>query len=190
MKKKNHFILVILTVMMILPYVALSQSTINGNVKDNKGEPLPYASVLLLNPTDSSLVKGEITDIDGLFAIKNVNDMEYIVSVTMVGYASHYSSPLNVSSENTTEIGTITLLDNTTDLGEVNVVAKRSLFEQKIDRMVVNVGSSVTSAGSNALEVLERSPGVIVDRLNGSVSMAGKNGVVVMIKLVECRVML
>ena len=182
MKNKNHFIVaVILIVMTILPYFALSQSTINGNVKDNKGEPLPYASILLLNPTDSSLVKGEITDVNGFFIIENVNAMDYIVSVTMVGYASHYSLPLNVSGENTTEIGTITLLDNTTDLGEVKVVTKRSLFEQKIDRMVVNVASSVTSAGSNALEVLERSPGIIVDRLNGSISMAGKNGVVVMI---------
>ena len=55
------------------------------------------------------------------------------------------------------------------------------MFEQKPDRLVVNVAGSITSAGSTALDVLERSPGVVVDRQNNSLSVNGKNGVVVMI---------
>ena len=47
--------------------------------------------------------------------------------------------------------------------------------------MVINVENSITSAGSTALDVLERSPGVMVDRLNNALSINGKNGVVVMI---------
>ncbi|HSK12595.1 MAG TPA: TonB-dependent receptor, partial [Phnomibacter sp.] len=63
----------------------------------------------------------------------------------------------------------------------VTVVAKQPLFEQKIDRLVINVGASITSSGLTALEVLERSPGVLVNRQDNSVSIAGKSGVVVMI---------
>src|SRR5665213_4256511 len=55
------------------------------------------------------------------------------------------------------------------------------MFEQKIDRMVINVKNSITDAGGSALDVLEKSPGVTVNRQNNSIAINGKNGVVVMI---------
>ncbi|MEP6750771.1 MAG: outer membrane beta-barrel family protein, partial [Bacteroidota bacterium] len=58
---------------------------------------------------------------------------------------------------------------------------KKPLLEQKIDRLVINVENSITSAGSTALEILERSPGVIVDHQNNLITMNGKNGVELMI---------
>ena len=67
------------------------------------------------------------------------------------------------------------------ELKDIKVTSKKPLFEQKSDRMVVNVRNSITSAGSTVLEVLERSPGVMVDHLNNSLSIAGKNGVTIMI---------
>jgi outer membrane receptor protein involved in Fe transport len=66
-------------------------------------------------------------------------------------------------------------------LKEVTVTAKKPLFEQQTDRLVINVSSSSTAAGNTALEILERSPGVVIDRENGGISINGKNGVVVMI---------
>lgn len=67
------------------------------------------------------------------------------------------------------------------ELKQVTVTGKKPLFEQKTDRLVINVRSSVTSAGATALDVLERSPGVVVDRQNNGISMGGKDGVVIMI---------
>lgn len=46
---------------------------------------------------------------------------------------------------------------------------------------MINVASSITNAGSTALDVLMRSPGIIVDQQNNTISMNGKDGVVVMI---------
>ena len=54
------------------------------------------------------------------------------------------------------------------------------MFEQKIDRVVINVKNSVTDAGGTALDVLEKSPGVTVNRQNNSISINGKNGVAIM----------
>ena len=54
------------------------------------------------------------------------------------------------------------------------------MIEQKIDRTVVNVEASVTSVGNSALEVLEKSPGVTVDK-DGNISLKGKSGVQVYI---------
>jgi outer membrane receptor protein involved in Fe transport len=66
-------------------------------------------------------------------------------------------------------------------LGEVTVATQKPLFEQQIDKLVVNVQSTLTAAGSTALDVLERSPGVVVNRQNNALSLSGKSGVVVMI---------
>jgi len=56
------------------------------------------------------------------------------------------------------------------------------MFEQKIDRMVINVKNSITDAGGTALDVLEKSPGFTMNWQNNSIAINGKNGVVVMIK--------
>ncbi len=59
------------------------------------------------------------------------------------------------------------------------VTARKPFIEQKIDKMVVNVDAAVTNAGSTVLEVLEKSPGVTVDR-DGQIALKGKQQVMVM----------
>jgi RNase P/RNase MRP subunit p29 len=61
------------------------------------------------------------------------------------------------------------------------VVAKRPFVEQRLDRTVVNVANSIVASGSTALEVLEKSPGVTVDRQNDALQLRGKDGVIVQI---------
>src|SRR5688572_33298872 len=70
--------------------------------------------------------------------------------------------------------------DSAKTLKAVTVTAKRPLIEQKADRTIVNVEAAITNAGSNALEVLEKSPGVTVDK-DGLISLKGKEGVMVLI---------
>jgi hypothetical protein len=71
-------------------------------------------------------------------------------------------------------------LKKTVDLKEVKISGKKSFIEQKIDRTVVNVDALISNAGSNALEVLEKAPGVMVDQ-DGKISLKGQQGVVVLI---------
>ena len=65
-------------------------------------------------------------------------------------------------------------------LKEVKVVAKKKLVEQKIDKMVINVDAAITNAGTTAMDVLEKSPGIQVDK-DGNISLKGKQGVMVML---------
>ena len=51
------------------------------------------------------------------------------------------------------------------------------MIEQKIDRTIVNVDAAVSNVGATALEVLEKSPGVTVDK-DGTISLKGKQGVI------------
>lgn len=159
-----------------------AQSQISGKVTTESGQPLPFVNVLLLSAADSSLIKGEVSGENGEYRLKGITSGKYLVMASMVGYLEYYSSPFQVKSDaGPVKLDAIALQEDVKELQAVEVVAKRPLFEQKIDRLVINVENSITSAGSTALEVLERSPGVVVNRQNNSISVAGKDGVVVMI---------
>src|SRR4051812_12426474 len=70
---------------------------------------------------------------------------------------------------------------DTVRLASVEIRAARPVFQQRPDGLVVNVENSPLSKGSSALEILERSPGVLIDHRNNSIALNGKNGVSVMI---------
>ncbi len=159
-----------------------AQSQISGKVTTESGQPLPFVNVLLLSAADSSLIKGEVSGENGEYRLKGITSGKYLMMATMVGYLEYYSSPFQVKGDaGPVKLDAIALQEDVKELQAVEVVAKRPLFEQKIDRLVINVENSITSAGSTALEVLERSPGVVVNRQNNSISVSGKDGVVVMI---------
>ncbi len=157
---------------------ALTQGTVHGKVFDAKG-PLSFANVLLLKSTDSSLVRGEVTGEDGAFTFQQVLAGSYLLSTTMVGYNTGYQA-FTLASGKDFAAGSITMVEDVAQLDAVTVTAKKQLFEQKIDRLVVNVEGSITAAGTTALAVLERSPGIVVNRQRNLISVAGKEGVIVM----------
>lgn len=153
-------------------------SAIEGKVTDGT-RTLPSATVLLLQENDSALVKGVVADVNGEFYIPNIPQGHYVVSISMVGY-NRSASPIKVVDKDIV-LADIILEETTTELGEVVVKAEKPMFEQQIDRLVVNVQSSITASGNTVLEVLQKSPGVVVNRQNNSISVNGKSGVRVMI---------
>lgn len=169
------------TICAILYVISFSQNKITGTVVDASGFPLEFANILLLDAKDSSFVRGEIAGPDGLYTFEDAENGEYLCQFSMVGYPNIYSSAFNISAKHQKIDLGITKMEESVTLEGVEIVAKRAFLEQKIDRMVVNVSNSITNAGGNALEVLTRSPGVQVNRLTKTISLVGKEGVVVMI---------
>ncbi|WAC13400.1 TonB dependent receptor [Dyadobacter pollutisoli] len=166
--------------MALLAIEASGQSVV-GTVQDSKGSPVPYATVFLLNGTDSSLVKGAIATESGHFVIENTREGTFRVAVSAVGFEKRYSTPITLATGARHQLPSLVLTPEAHQLTEVNVLAKKPLFEQQMDKLVVNVENMLTAAGGSALDVLERSPGVTVNRQNGGLSLNGKNGVLVMI---------
>jgi hypothetical protein len=165
---------------------AFAQSKIEGKVTNKKSEALPFANVLLLNASDSVFAKGVVADAEGKYRIENVKAGSYLLVATVVGFEKKYNNLLCPPNAQSLELD-ILLEDSSIELNAVTVESERPMFEQKIDRLVVNVQNSVTSAGNTALEVLQKSPGIVVNRQNGTISMNGKAGVRVMLngKLVQ-----
>jgi hypothetical protein len=71
-------------------------------------------------------------------------------------------------------------LKDTVQMKEAVVRGIKPAVQQTAAGIVVNVENSILSKGSTALEVLERSPGIIVDRRNNNITLNGKEGVMVM----------
>jgi hypothetical protein len=161
----------------------LYSQLLQGKVTGPTGEPLSNVNMLLLNSRDSSLVKGAVSDKAGTYQLQNVRSGSYLLSASMAGYQTVYSpAPVLVGeNERAVTVPFLRLSENVRQLGEVSVVATRPFIVQEIDRTVVNVANSIVSAGNTALEVLERSPGIMVDRQNNVISMLGKQGVNVLI---------
>lgn len=139
------------------------------------------ASVTILSTKDSTAIATTATDAAGRFAFTEINQGNYFIKVTSVGYVTFNSSAFELNANTPKkEFGDVTLSPASNDLSAVTVVGKKQFIEQKIDRMVVNVDASVTNAGATALEVLEKSPGVTVDK-DGNISLKGKQGVQIFI---------
>ncbi|MDT0646302.1 outer membrane beta-barrel family protein [Zunongwangia sp. F260] len=147
-------------------------------MNDSRGVSIPFANVLLLNPADSTLVLGTVASDDGYYTLKSIVPGKYLIMGTMIGYSSIYSPPFDLISDYSANP---LILSEGENLEEVNISVAKPLYQQKIDRLVINVESSIVSAGGSALEILERSPGVLVNRQSKLISILGKEGVVVMI---------
>ncbi|MEP6844973.1 MAG: TonB-dependent receptor [Panacibacter sp.] len=157
------------------------QTLISGKVTDGKSKPVEAATISLMKATDSSLFKIPVTDKDGIFSFRDVPFGSYYINASAINYAKRNSTLVELSSTSLTKnMGAIVLQEETKSIVAVTVTAKKPLIEQKIDRMVVNVDASVTNVGSTALEVLEKSPGVSVDK-DGNISLKGKSAVMLMI---------
>lgn len=184
MKKNNRFQLescLLLLAVLCISFNAKSQS-IRGNVKEDNGLALPLVNILLLNAKDSMLVKAAVTDTSGVYVVEMVQPGSYLISARMVGYKTTYSSAIHIYEKSgETQIPSLTLSAETTQLREVTVTGQRPFVEQEIDRTIVNVANSIIAGGSTALEVLEKAPGVTVDRQNDQVQLKGRDGVIIQI---------
>jgi iron complex outermembrane recepter protein len=170
----------ILLLVLISTWSRGQAQSISGKITSDK-QAVENANVSLHRATDSTFVKGELSDAQGVFVFENLLAGSYFVKVSHLGFQPYSSVELQIDAgQASVNLGEIELRQQSQNLGEVSVVAKKPFVERKLDRLVVNVEGSIVSAGSTILEVLERSPGVVVNQ-ESSIALRGKQGVIVMI---------
>ncbi|GAC1423786.1 MAG: outer membrane beta-barrel family protein [Flavisolibacter sp.] len=155
-------------------------SKISGHVLDGSQKVIEAATISLLKLKDSGAVKYALADREGNFFFENIPVGTYVVEVSASGHKKGYSEvvTLNAASGEVV-VKTIELVLLPKTLNNITVTARKALIELKADKMIVNVDAAVTNVGATALEVLEKTPGVSIDK-DGNISLKGKQGVYVM----------
>ena len=152
---------------------------INGLAKDENGTPLNGATVSLLRAKDSSVIKLAVIKSGGVYDFSGIKEGNYKVLVSHIGYKPAFSPAFSFSSSDVS-VPELKLFKIPGNLSNVNVTARKPMVEVKADKMILNVEGTINATGSNALELLRKSPGVLLDK-DENISMAGKNGVQVYI---------
>jgi len=170
MKLRTANILMILLMLITFSTYAQNELSISGKVLNHVNQPITGANVSLMGLADSSIILSAVTDIKGNYFFKAVKRGIYKVTITSIGYQRDYR---NFNVDSTFKALDIILQPSIVALNEVKITANKPLIEQKIDKMVVNVDAMLTATGGTALEVLEKSPGVIMGQ-NGIITLKGK----------------
>ena len=138
---------------------------IKGKIVDEKGEPLAFANVVLLNRQDSAFVKGVVSGEDGHFAIDSACN-NGIIKVTSVGYKTAWK---NCTGENA---GVIKMVANSKVLGEVVVKSSLPKTILKNGGMTTTVAGSVLEKAGTMEHLLDRIPNVSAQ--NGNINVFGR----------------
>lgn len=181
---KNKFVITVLIFFSIVlgnDINAQSEATaqLSGKIATSTNEPLPYANLVVFKVSDSSMVKGAMSDDLGSFLIEKVPAGKYYVSASILGFKNYNSEVFEIGPNEKREFGTLQLEEESFELEGVTVTSKKPLIQSKVDRVVLNVENSVLATGNNAMDILQRAPGVTVD--NGVISLIGKSNVLILI---------
>lgn len=160
----------------LLPFVITAQPfKLGGQIFDKTRVPVENATIIILAEKKGTQQKVLQADRLGRFHYATIAG-DYRIQVSAIGYED---TMFHVLLHKDIDTIVIHLQNMPGMLSEVAVTGKRMLIERKADKTIVNVDASVLSAGNNALEILEQSPGVKVD--NGNILLKGKPGVTIFI---------
>ena len=166
-------------------YTSFGQNQVKGSISvqihTSDKEKIEDVYLNLLNQKDSSLAKIGISEKNGQATIDDIKPGRYFLTASKVGYEKYTSEVITIDENNNNiTLSPIELSKSDHALKEVEISYKKPLIERQFDKLIVNVENSILAAGSSALEVLERAPGVIINN-ETSILLKSKSGVIIMI---------
>jgi len=154
--------------------LAFGQSfTLSGRLLDETASPLGSGTVVLLDPSDSTLRFFGITRESGQFEIRYVDGGKYILQASFIGYRSFYSS-LGVPREEGTDLGDILLQPLPVNLAGAEVVGEAVPLQIRGDTVEYNAAAFRTTPDAMAEDLLKKMPGIEVDRA-GNIKALGED---------------
>src|SRR6478672_6322588 len=125
-------------------------------------QPLAGATIELKKKSDSSLVKTALTSKEGIGLFENLGEGEFYFVIAHVGYETLQTPAVVLPTTKNTQ--TYTLRSKSETLQSVTVASKKPFIQQVQGKTVVNVDAMISNTGTTVLELLEKSPGILVDR--------------------------
>ncbi|MEY4904207.1 MAG: hypothetical protein RLZZ292_2022 [Bacteroidota bacterium] len=144
----------------LFPIALFAQkTTLNLVVSAEKNETVDFSTLAIRNAQDSIVVYGDYLKEDGKVTIALKSKTYYWVNISKIGLQP-YNQRIRLGQRDTTL--TIVLLVSSTKLGEVTVTYKKPLMTQEDDKTIVDA-EPLAKLSANAYEVIEKTPGAIVD---------------------------
>ena len=156
----KRFFLAVLAMSMAGAMMAQTSFSLQGSLKDSKGEPMMFSNCVLLKQADSAFAYGTTSDLDGVFSLTGVKQGDYILRITAVGHETWWQ---DITIDRDTNLGIIEINDNATLLKAVQITASRPLYSADGEKVFYNVGDDPSVQSGNATDALQNAPGVEVD---------------------------
>lgn len=150
-----------------------SQFSLRGEVKDDQGQPLPSASVFLLNKADSTLTQFTSTNTNGIYEFRSVPKGEHIVQCSFVGFKTFYQNVTAEGDIKQISVKTINMKENS-ELEELTVEAEVIPIVIKSDTVEYNAAAFKVKENDMTEDLLKKLPGVEVDK-DGNIKAQGEN---------------
>ncbi len=177
MKLSKNLILFIF--LLAATYALHSQCSLKGKLTDTLQSVIPYTPIGLLNYSDSSIVKGVMSDGDGNYCFEAIKKGSYRLKISAMGFNMYYSGKIEYDSTGTVSVPVINLHPTGINLNEISVSGQKKTVEFKNGNIIVNVEGTALAMGNTAYDLLSRLPGVTVS--DGNISIQGKSGVKILI---------
>jgi hypothetical protein len=150
--------------------LCFSQHTLRGKLIDaNDRSPLIGATSILLNPADSTVIKGTTADVEGVFSIDNIPTGNYILKISFIGYINYFKG---IGLNGSQDLGTLEMKQSDKLLKSVEILDKATTAVQKGDTTQYNANSYKTNPDANAEDLVTKMSGVTMQ--NGKVQAHGE----------------
>ena len=159
---------VLFILILFVARVACAQTSggmVAGNVVDEQGKPMEYATVAVLDAADSAYVAGGLTDAEGRFSVNVGRTFDgLMLRVTSMGYAEKYEAlPLS---------GPVRMRQKSTALGEVTVTGARKYVKTNATGLTVSMEGNPLAKLGSAADAIRMMP--MIDASGGGISVLGK----------------
>ncbi|MCF0057133.1 outer membrane beta-barrel family protein [Dyadobacter sp. CY356] len=166
--------------MLIISLPACAQYQLKGKVMEASNQPAAYATLALMSPKDSSIVKGGLSDETGNFIFEGLTSGDYMLTVQYVGYKTRWLPVVSLGDASPSlELGEILLESKIENLQEVTITGQKSLVENLGDKMVLNVANSVIAKGNKVDDLLKYAP--MVSMSPAGIKVGSKDNVLILI---------
>ncbi len=173
----NRFTLYLTLILLFSSGLLLAQNpsrvTIKSSIRDTSDAEVPFATVMLLNPKDSTLVNFTTSDDKGAFAFNNVKNIPFLLKISHMGYLPHQQMLL-ASATAINELKVVTMKPISTTLMEVVVRAFKAPLRIRGDTVEYDATTFKVPPGSTVEDLLRRLPGIEVDA-DGNIKTQGKD---------------
>lgn len=151
----------------------LFSQSIRGKIVDTNNNPIEFAEIIAYENNEPLI--SELSDNNGEFTLILNKNGNFKIIIRQLGVV-FLGKEILVDTD--IDIGLISI-DNSKQLSEITISARRKLIEKKADRLIYNVQSSVFSSGISSLELLRNVPRI--DPASEGLRIIGRSHVLVMV---------